>query len=130
MLSDNKESSIHGRNSIGVDGKDGVAEAPFVACSRSLLNVYEGNVDEARNWRGRLKVGVLPGASSVWGDRFCFQTADSTCQPDWVVRFCIEHPRFINNRRAKDPSTGRLLRPLNVIGLNWRRCLKGMMIRD
>ena len=125
-MSDNKGSTTQGRNSTGVEGRDDVSETFFEACLSSLLNVYKGKVDEAGNSRGSLNSGVSFGASSVWGDRFCFQTADSTCQPDWVVRFCIEHPGFTNNRRAKGPSIGHLLQPMKVIGLSWKRCLKGI----
>ena len=39
------------------------------------------------------------------------------CQPDWVVRFCIEHPEHINNSKTKDPNKGSQLRTLNWLCL-------------
>ena len=117
-MSDNRGSTSHGRNSTGVKGRDDVlSTAPFDAALSSLLNVCKGNVDEAGKWRGSLNAGCSPGGSSVWGDRLCFQTADSMCQPDWVVRFCIEHPEHINNSKTKDPTKGNQLRTLNWLYL-------------
>ena len=47
-VSDNKVSTIHGRNSTGVEGRDDDSDsALFDASSISLLNAYNGNVDEA-----------------------------------------------------------------------------------
>lgn len=117
-MSDNRVSTIHGRNSTGVEGRDDVlSTAPFDAAPSSLLNVCKGNVDEADKWRGSFNAGVSLGASSAWGERLCFQTADSMCQPDWVVRFCIEHPEHINNSKTKDPNKGSQLRTLNWLCL-------------
>ena len=116
-MSDNTVSTIHGLNSIGVEGREDVSGTPFKLCSNSPLNVCKGNVDEGYIWRGSLNAGVSLGASSAWGERLCFQTADSMCQPDWVVRFCIEHPEHINNSKTKDPNKGNQLRTLNWLCL-------------
>ena len=47
-VSDNRVSTIHGRNSMGVEGSGDVSEiAPFGADSSSLLKVYKGKFEAA-----------------------------------------------------------------------------------